>query len=53
MSLLLFKDLNKIVNDQTKSGKALWKQIKGKWIWLSKRDEDQEKCEYAKFFEYL
>ena len=51
MSLLQFQDLDKIVNDETESGKTLWTQIKDQWIWLSKRDEDQEECEYAKFFE--
>ena len=51
MSLLQFQDLDKIVNDKTESSKTLWTQIKDQWIWLSKRDEDQEKCEWAKFFE--
>ena len=51
MSLLQFQDLDKIVNDNTESSKTLWTQIKDQWIWLSKRDEDKEQCEYAKFIE--
>ena len=51
MSLLQFQDLDKIVNDKTESGKTLWTQINEQWIWLSKRDEHQEECQYVKFFE--
>jgi len=51
MSLLQFQDLGIIVNDKTESSKTLWTQINGQWIWLSKRNEDQEQCEYAKLFD--